>query len=228
VTREEADLFLRLVPGACGTVHVIENGVDADYFSPAADRASPYAANEAPIVFTGAMDYWPNIDAVAWFAADVMPRILESRPDARFYVVGMNPAPAVVALAARPGIVITGAVPDVRPYVQHASAVVAPLRVARGIQNKILEAMAMARPVVASGAAGACLRGDPEREFAVAESPGDFAARTLGLLDFRAGNRMGELARARILADYAWESNLAEFDRLLDEDGTGGQSRRAR
>ena len=219
VTRAEADLFIRHAPELAPRVHVVENGVDTDYYAPRPDRRSPYAANETPIVFTGAMDYWPNIDAVTWFATEAMPRISALRPDARFYIVGMNPTPVVRALATdRPDIVVTGTVPDVRPFVQHAAAVVAPLRVARGIQNKVLEAMAMARPVVVSATAGAALSGIAGQEFETAESSDEFAARVVRLLDPEAGAAMGRRARERILADYSWAHNLAAFDRLLDGD----------
>jgi len=218
VTRGEADLFLRLAPGLERTVHVVENGVNTDYFAPHAERLSPFAANEAPIVFTGAMDYWPNIDAVAWFAAEVLPRVLALRPDVRFYIVGMNPAPAVSALGSHPGVTVTGTVPDVRPYVQHAAAVVAPLRVARGIQNKILEAMAMSRPVVVSTAASLGVSGVPGREYEVADSPEEFAQKVLAVLHPETGAEMGRLGRSRITSDYAWDRNLATFDRLLEDD----------
>ena len=168
-------------------------------------------------MFTGAMDYSANIDAVTWFASEVLPRVLAVRPDTRFYIVGMNPAPAVSALGSH-GVTVTGTVLDVRPYVQHAAAVVAPLRVARGIQNKILEAMAMARPVVISTAASAGVSGEPGREYEVAESPEEFAQKVLAVLQPEAGADIGQLARARITSDYAWDRNLATFDRLLDGD----------
>jgi sugar transferase (PEP-CTERM/EpsH1 system associated) len=216
VTRSEADLFLRQVPQLTGRVHVVENGVNTDYFAPHAQRPSPYTADERPIVFTGAMDYWPNIDAVSWFAAEVLPRIRAAEPRARFYIVGMNPAPTVQSLGAQPDIVVTGTVADVRPYVQHARAVVAPLRVARGIQNKILEAMALARPVVASRAAGGGISGVAGEEFEVAESADDFAQAVLRALQPEVAERVGAAARRRIVADYAWDRNLAAFDRLLD------------
>ena len=125
------------------------NGVDADYFSPDPARPSPYLADELPVVFTGAMDYLPNVDAVTWFTQEVLPDILKRWPHARFHIVGRSPTAEVLALAGE-RVAVSGTVPDVRPYLQHAAVVVAPLRIARGIQNKILEAMAMARPVIAS------------------------------------------------------------------------------
>ena len=150
VSDAEAALFHGVAPDVVPKIHAIGNGVNAQLFSPQHALPSPYAANEMPVVFTGAMDYWPNVDAVCSFADEVWPGILEEWPAARFYIVGMNPSDAVRALAQRPGICVTGTVPDVRPWLHHARAVVAPLRVARGVQNKILEAMAMGRPVIAS------------------------------------------------------------------------------
>jgi sugar transferase (PEP-CTERM/EpsH1 system associated) len=127
-------------------VHAIGNGVDIDYFQP-----RPRPANAPPtLVFTGSMDYRPNVEGVCWFAKEVLPELKRQVPHLVFTVVGRNPAPAVKALAGQPGVVVTGTVPDVRPYLAAASVVVVPLLIARGIQNKILEAMAMGRPVVAS------------------------------------------------------------------------------
>src|SRR5690606_27197519 len=119
----------------------------AERFRPNPALTSPFASDERAIVFTGAMDYWPNVDAVQWFATEVLPRIREREPRASFWIVGRNPTPAVQALA-NDAVHVTGTVPQVEPYLQHAAAVVAPLRVARGIQNKILEAMAMGQPVI--------------------------------------------------------------------------------
>jgi glycosyltransferase involved in cell wall biosynthesis len=161
------------------------------------------------------MDYWPNVDAVIWFASGSA-AVLAERPDARFYIVGMNPSPAVKALDSREGVVVTGTVPDVRPYVQHAAAVVVPLRVARGMQSKVLEAMAMSRPVVVSSASMSGVRGAPGSELEVATSAEEFSQKVLALLGTERGDALGRAGRARILADYSWERNLAGFDRLLD------------
>ncbi|GAB4178175.1 MAG: TIGR03087 family PEP-CTERM/XrtA system glycosyltransferase [Rhodocyclaceae bacterium] len=223
VTEAEAALFRRLAPESAERVFGLDNGVDAEFFRPQPQMPSPYAEGEVAIAFTGAMDYWPNVDAVCWFATEVVPEILAREPRARFYVVGMNPAPQVQALAARPGVVVTGRVPDVRPYVQHARAVVAPLRLARGIQNKVLEAMAMARPVVASTTCAAPLSAVPGREIEVARSAEEFAARTLAVLEPGRAAMLGAAARARVLADYDWEAHLARFDRLVE--GWGGNER---
>lgn len=221
VTRGEADLFATMAPECAGRVHVIENGVDTDYFAPAADRASPYPAGEGAIVFTGAMDYWPNIDAVAWFAREVFPRVVQMRPDARFYVVGMNPAPAVRALASS-HVIVTGTVPDVRPYLQHASAVVAPLRLARGIQNKILEAMAMGKAVVVSSAARSGVTAVPGVDFEAAGDAAEFCRKVLSVMRAEASSSMGRNARARIVADYNWTRNMSAFEALLESEEHAG------
>src|SRR6185312_2261157 len=125
---------------------------------------------DAPrIVFTGTMDYWPNADAVSWFAREVMPILRRRAVPPEFHVVGANPGKELLKLAAAPGVFVTGRVADTRPYIAHASAVVAPLRIARGIQNKVLEAMAMAKPVVASRQAFEGVRARPGQDLLVAE-----------------------------------------------------------
>lgn len=223
VTRSEAELFAELAPECKGRVHVIEMGVDTAYFSSDAQRASPFAAGEAAIVFTGAMDYWPNIDGAVWFAQQVMPEVRSVRPDARFYAVGMRPAAAVSRLADGAGTVVTGKVDDVRPYLQHAAVVVAPLRVARGIQSKVLEAMAMARPVVTTQAAARSIRGVPGSDFETAVEPGEFAQKIVALMGGELAHAMGQRARRQVVAEYNWERNLSVYDSLLATDGRGEQ-----
>ncbi len=216
VTDNEADLFRRLAPECAVRVEAMENGVDADFFSPHEERPSPFAAGELPLVFTGAMDYWPNVDAAVWFVGEILPRLKERWPRARFYVVGRSPAPAVQALAS-PDVVVTGTVPDVRPYLQHAAVAVAPLRIARGVQNKVLEAMAMARPVVASAACAGGVDARPGEAFLTAESVDDFC-RAIGdlLANPGRGDTIGAAGRARVIERYSWEANMALIDTYLD------------
>jgi sugar transferase (PEP-CTERM/EpsH1 system associated) len=216
VTVAEADLFRAKAPECAARVWSAQNGVDTAYFAPDAARATPFAADEDAIVFTGAMDYWPNVDAVCWFAHEVLPAIRAARPQAHFHIVGMQPAPTVQALARLPGVTVVGRVPDVRPYLQHARVVVAPLRVARGIQNKVLEAMAMGRPVVVSASAAEGLTAVAGVELDVAEDAGSFAARTIQAMEEERGAALGAAARTRAVADYDWAANLAPFARLLD------------
>ncbi|MDQ3189317.1 MAG: TIGR03087 family PEP-CTERM/XrtA system glycosyltransferase [Pseudomonadota bacterium] len=221
VTRGEADLFTRLAPECADRLQVIENGVDTGYFAPSDNHASPYAANEAAIVFTGAMDYWPNIDAVVWFAREVLPRLVRQKPEARFYIVGMSPSKSVSALAADPHVVVTGKVPDVRPYLQHAAAVVAPLRVARGIQNKVLEAMAMGRPVVVSSDAADGVSATRGIDFETAADAEEFCRKVLMVMRQETARPMGERARARVVSAYSWERNLSALKKLLEPDASG-------
>ena len=214
-TEQEAELFRRLAPECAGRVEGIRNGVDAEHFAPDTTLASPFEAGTVPLVFTGAMDYWPNVDAVTWFARDVLPRLAQGRSDLRFFVVGRNPTAAVQALAG-PQIVVTGTVPDVRPYLQYAAVVVAPLRLARGIQNKVLEAMAMARPVVASAACAAPIEALENRELLTADGVDAFVARVDSLLgDASRAEDVGLAARQRVLRDFSWDAQWKALDRHL-------------
>jgi len=224
VTDEEAQRLRSETPGCAERVVVIRNGVDSEHFSPSRDLASPFAPDERPIVFTGSMDYWPNVDAVVWFAREVLPRIRGCDLSVRFYVVGMNPDAAVRALASDPATTVTGRVDDVRPYLQHARVVVAPLRVARGIQNKVLEAMAMAKPVVASAASAAALSVRQGVELEVASDAQGFASKVLMLMDPTRADAMGRLARSRVAQDYAWSASLNLLDELLQRGGDTSQA----
>jgi sugar transferase (PEP-CTERM/EpsH1 system associated) len=219
VTASEAALFRRLAPECADRVRHAQNGVDVDYFTPTKVYPSPYGPDEEPIVFTGAMDYWPNVDAVSWFVNEVLPTISSARPRARFYIVGMRPTSEVVALGRHGNVVVTGLVPDVRPYLKHARVVVAPLRIARGIQNKVLEAMAMARPVVVSDCAADALSAERGVDLETATSAEDFARKTVVLMDAApAATALGVAGRKRVLADYEWTTNLSSFANLLDEE----------
>ena len=161
------------------------------------------------------MDYWPNIDAVTWFATEVMPRVQAMAPQVRFCIVGANPAPAVRRLASLPGVMVTGTVPDVRPYLAHAALCVAPMRVARGIQNKVLEAMAMARTVLVSAAALEGIAAEPGRELLVCDDARGCADHVLRLLACPTP-AMGQAARRKVQARYGWEANLAKILPLIE------------
>jgi sugar transferase (PEP-CTERM/EpsH1 system associated) len=215
VTEKETALFRELAPESARSCEALGNGVDADYFSPQADRPSPYAEGELPVVFTGAMDYWPNIDAVSWFAAEMLPALRERWPALRFHIVGRNPAPAVRALAGE-AVSVSGTVPDVRPYLQHARVVVAPLRLARGIQNKILEAMAMGRPVVAARDCAESILARNGVEIVEAADAADFVHEVGALLGEPArAAAIGAAGRSRVLQSYSWAAQLSAFERHL-------------
>lgn len=211
VSEAEARRFAALAPECEHKIGWVENGVDLDLYSPAHRFERPFPGGTTNLVFTGTMDYWPNADAVSWFARQVMPLLPEG---IHFHIVGAKPTRAVQRLAATPNVHVTGRVPDVRPYVAHADAVVAPLRVARGVQNKVLEAMAMGRPVVATPQAFEGLRAAPEQELLVRATEAEFAR---GLTDILAGRYpgLGSAARSAVERNYAWPQQLQQLDSVI-------------
>lgn len=222
VTENETALFRQLAPESAASIEPMCNGVDAEYFSPSPGRASPFDSEKAlPLVFTGAMDYWPNIDAVSWFVSEIFPPLRKRWPNLRFYIVGRNPSPAVQALASE-CVVVTGTVPDVRPYLQYAAAVVAPLRVARGIQNKILEAMAMARPVVASKSCADVIDARENRDLLCATQADEFVRHIDALLGAaKNAEAVGQAGRQRVLQRYSWNAHLSVIDQYLGAQPAG-------
>ncbi|MBK1706652.1 sugar transferase [Halochromatium glycolicum] len=224
VSRQEAELFCRLTRISPERVHAIDNGVDTAYFSPEADLPNPYPAETRALVFTGAMDYWANVDAVVFFAGQVFPRIRAAMPKARFYIVGARPLPEVCALGERPGITVTGAVADIRPYLAHAMGAVAPLRIARGVQNKVLEALAMGCPVVVTPQALDGLRPDAGSDWLVAEADEEIAQLSLRLLHGTERTTRGAQGRDYVLRHYGWSEHLDQLLPLLHAmpGATGG------
>jgi sugar transferase (PEP-CTERM/EpsH1 system associated) len=215
VSAHEAALFRQLAPESAARIDHYSNGVDTEYFSPLRDYPSPFEAGARVVVFTGAMNYWPNVDAVTWFATSVMPEVLATTPDVRFVIVGSQPSAAVRRLSSLPGVSVTGTVPDVRPYLAHAALCVAPMRIARGLQNKVLEAMAMARTVLVSPQALEGIDARPGHELLVCSDAAAMAAAVLEVLAHPAAT-MGRVARARIESHYGWEANLARVGALIE------------
>lgn len=212
VSAAEAALFAQATGHDALTV--VENGIDTDRFDPDA-AFEPVDLGPQAIVFTGQMDYPPNVEAVSWFADTVWPTVLAQNPAARFAIVGRAPVDAVSRLAERPGITVTGEVADVRGWLAAASVAVAPLRVARGVQNKVLEAMAMARPVLASAQAAEGI--DHDGTIRVADDAAGFAAAIEAIFaDPTAGAALGRSARQRVRQRYGWEARLAPLDAILD------------
>lgn len=222
VTPSEAELFRKLAPESARKIHWPGHGLDHDYYSPTGAAQDPYSGEGPAVLFVGVLDYWPNEDAAIWYAREIHGRVRSVRRDARFFIVGMNPTPRVRELASLPGVVVTGAVPDVRPWFQRASVAVAPLRIARGIQNKVLQAMAMECPVVASRMSAESLSAVPGEEIDIAESAEEFAGKVTALLaDPARARRMGTLARARILRDYSWQQTMERIDAMLTPASAG-------
>ncbi|MFM9935480.1 MAG: TIGR03087 family PEP-CTERM/XrtA system glycosyltransferase [Novosphingobium sp.] len=219
ISREERALFeSRLGQGAAPDVRALGNGIDTAFFDPAAVVMAQELKTGGPlIVFTGQMDYPPNIEAVDLFSKRVMPQVLQVHPEARFAIVGRAPTAAVRALGGSNGTLVTGPVPDVRPWLAVADIVTAPLMIARGVQNKVLEAMAMARPVLLTPAAATGIAAADGTHYALAETPGGLAARALALLaDRPAAAAMGAAARRFVIDECGWDRVLAPLRALLE------------
>ena len=188
------------------------NGVDLEFFSP---PDVPYEPDT--ICFSGRFDYFPNQEGALSFCKDVFPRIRAQRPEARLTLVGANPSPAIRRLAQIPGVTVTGTVPDVRPHVSQSAVSVAPLNIARGTQNKILEALAMGVPVVASEIASFGVDVVPGEHLLTAKTPGEFAEAVLRLLDDAdERRRFSEAGRARVESRHSWPNSMKALDRILD------------
>lgn len=214
VTSDEADLFCRMIPAFADKVRAVPNGVDFIYFDPQIKQTAPYSTDRLNFVFTGTMDYPPNVDAVRWFAMEILPSVHRRAPDAQFHVVGSNPVPAVLELTSNPGVFVTGSVPDVRPYLAYATAAVAPMRIARGVQNKVLEAMAMGRPVVVTEDALRGIDVVPGREVLLANDAETFAVCCLDAAK-PSSSAIGQAARVRVEREFGWDGRLRGFDPLL-------------
>jgi len=215
VSAKEAELFCKLAPESAEKTSYFNNGVDTEFFSPAKQFDSPYADGSRTIVFTGAMDYWANVDAVVWFSSQILPTICQQHTNVKFYIVGSKPDEKVIALAANPNIVVTGSVEDMCPYLAHAAVAVAPMRIARGVQNKVLEAMAMERPTVVSPQGYEGINAEAGRELIVASEAHEWIDAVAGLLTNEAANGMGAAARQRVVQDYSWQGSLARLGQFL-------------
>jgi polysaccharide biosynthesis protein PslH len=191
---------------------VIPNGVDFNYFQP----RPPASAASRKIVFLGRMDYFPNIQGIERFVREVLPIVRRTVPEAELYIVGANPAAAVQKLAMVPGVTVTGSVPDVRPYLDNVALSIAPLYLARGTQNKILECMAMKVPVVSTIQAAKGVRAEAGRDFLVSSSTQEMASHVIALLrdpDLRA--RLADSALETIKQEHCWPSSMKLLDRVL-------------
>jgi sugar transferase (PEP-CTERM/EpsH1 system associated) len=213
-----------------GNVLAVSNGVDAEHFRP--DAVQPADLGPKSLVFTGTMDYRPNVDGVCWFVRRVWGELKRREPALTFAIVGRDPAPAVSRLVQAPGVIVTGTVPDVRPYLAAASVAVCPLRIARGIQNKILEAMSMGRAVVSSAQGLEGLELAAGAEVVQADSAEEWIARVGRLLASEEEQRsLGAAARRCVLERYTWAAQMAPLVSLCErlaggEAGGGGEKAR--
>lgn len=212
VSEQEKNIFLR--ESAANNLNVVINGVDLNFFSPS--YAQFHRIQTPALVFTGVMDYWPNIDGVCWFVDRIFPLIRSVFTNVVFYIVGNRPTTEIRSLQHTEGVVVTGFVEDIRDYLAAASVCVVPLRIARGIQNKVLEAMAMGKPVVATVQAFEGINAIPNEDIIVAESEESFAAAVVDLLENPTqAHWIGERGRLCMEKYYSWENNLRILDKLL-------------
>ena len=214
VSEAEAQAYRDFVGGHPRLV-ALGNGVDLEYFSPLVDSPSK------TLVFVGVLNYAPNIEAVMWFVHEVLGRLREQVPQAKFQIIGRHPTPRVEALEDFPGVEVVGSVPDVRAYLSEASVVVAPLQTARGIQNKVLEAMACGRPVVCSTAAAEGIEATDGLHLVIADSPQQWVQRIEELFATPSLRiQIGQAARQHVERQYSWEERLKPLIGLLG--GTTG------
>ncbi len=238
-TRREADLLSELDEFTRrARLRIITNGVDAEYFQPAKNPAanstiafrkktSLFTPTESSVkqikprlVFVGAMDYFANVEAVRWFVAEVFPLIRQQEPQTEFFIVGSNPAAEVRKLAEQPGVIVTGTVEDVRPYLHNATVCVVPLKIARGVQNKLLEAMACGKAIVASPEAAAGLRVVHEEQLLLAESATEFATAVIeAIRNENLREQLGEQARRFVEQEHDWQPLLQKLIDLLESVG---------
>jgi sugar transferase (PEP-CTERM/EpsH1 system associated) len=214
VSEFEAHTFRLLAPESARKIDTLTNGVDLSYFAPG-NFSNPFSPDETPIVMTGHMAYRPNYEGAMWFIKEIFPRLKRAVPGISAYFVGSSPPAALQALAAA-DIVVTGRVPDVRPYLRFASTVIAPLRIARGVQNKVLEAMAMEKPVVATLEATRGLAVQSGVHLWVANEPNEFVDAVVSALKGRDRETISQAARSYVIKNHNWETVLSKFDADLE------------
>jgi len=197
----------------CERITVLPNGVDLDHFCPATAPRQPNS-----IVFSGKMSYHANVTAVLHFSRDILPRIWGRIPGATFTIVGHNPPAEVRALSADPRITVTGSVPDLCCYLQRAFVAVAPMPYGAGIQNKVLEAMACATPVVATPQAISALQAQPGRHLLVSQEPDEFARAVIRLLvDSDLRQRIGRAGRQYVEEHHDWNAIVGQLEAIYGE-----------
>jgi len=212
VSEAEKELFQSLVP--TDKLHAISNGVDLEFFNP--EHSSKPILNAPSLVFTGAMDYWPNVDGAIWFVEKVLPEIKIKFPDITFYLVGSNPSQELKQFDNRKDIIVTGFVDDIRDYIQQANVCVIPLRIARGIQNKVLEAMAMGKAVVSTPEAAEGIHINMDSDISIHKDEISFAEAVIDLLNNKEKTlQLGNNARKAVEDNYSWEHNLKMLDDII-------------
>lgn len=228
VSDEEALLYSKTIDvPQSATVQGVGNGVDAGYFAPAASFESPFDSQHEGLnlVFTGVLNYYPNVAGVDWFCRQVLP-LVQKRLNVSFKIVGRSPNAKVRSLANVPGVELVGSVPDVRPYLACADVVVSPLKLARGIQNKVLEAMAMQRPVICTSPSAEGISGEHGTHFLIADTVEQWCDELIRLNeDASLRRKIAAAARKRVVEEYSWTARLQPFVELLRPSKNEADSR---
>lgn len=220
ISEAEADLFKqRLQSPSLANVQVIGNGIDAGFFDPAACAPHPVlAGTKGPhFTFTGQMDYRPNEQAVLWAIEHLLPKLQDRHPGAHFHVVGRNPTAALMQHDGSQGVTVWGEVPDVRPFIAGADCVLAPLLIARGVQNKVLEAMAMARPVLLTPEAATGIAATDGEHWMVEAADPQAMARRFDVVwsNRELAQKIGYAARDFVLPNHVWDAMLEPLEGYL-------------
>jgi sugar transferase (PEP-CTERM/EpsH1 system associated) len=215
VSESERHVLRKLCVGEC--TEVVSNGVDLEYFLPPPDNAN--RAVRPIVVFTGVMDYFPNVDAVRFFCKSIFPLVRDGVPGAQFYIVGRNPTRSVRKLAQQSGVVVTGTVSDVRPYLAQAAVAVAPFRLARGLQNKVLEAMAMGLPVVGTSETFKGITATAGDGIRIADDPQSFAEHVIDVLKVNPDTRrcLAKQTRSYVERNHRWDDQGQKLEKILTD-----------
>jgi sugar transferase (PEP-CTERM/EpsH1 system associated) len=217
VSEDEANVFINSIfSPPKQKVKGIRNGVDTDFFDAKNSYSSSVEIKKKSVVFTGAMDYWANIDAVIWFSKKVWPVVLEKLPDATFYIVGSRPSVEVCNLTGKNNTVVTGRVEDVRPFIANANLSVAPLRIARGIQNKVLEALSMSRPIVLTSMAAEGISHESTDGYWIEDDAKEMANKVLNVLKNESISEFPE-HRAFVQSEFSWDSEMRKLADLIEQ-----------
>lgn len=205
VSPDEADMFKSLQNDTLhNKIFGLLNGVDIEFFNPQAQTDPEDTPDNPYLVFTGAMDYWANVESVVWFAEKAWPKIIEKHPECQFYIVGGNPSHEVQQLAKLKGVYVTGRVHDIRPYILNANCVIAPMQIARGIQNKVLEAMALDKPIVCTSMAMEGINAAASEAIHITDDADEFAQACLSFL----AKDVDSKNREWVLANFTWQQTL--------------------